>query len=361
VAGPAHLQVEHLVVEGDATSVVGLPLTDVAGSLLLRASLFDGINGHSQPSQPASLLPLNRITASGQVRLENVSLRRLFTPCIQIGRGCQRTYPVWSVAGELIIDSSTLGDLRSFGLPGIAATAQGRVVLRNSLELSPAITCSPSVVSEGGNLWQRRNPGEGCTGPDDVVAAGTGAPVDLPPAELRGGLVPTLQPFASDTAAIGRNCLPTDARGALRPRQSCTPGALELQAQTGDDRLLGGLGGAGVWYDPDNDGHFLQIQPLPEDQLLVTWLHFDAAGEPAWAYLVATPDAGRLAGEALRNRSVAASEGLPAAEAIPWGQLEIRFEGCDRLMLSYASGEGGPGNGSILLRRLTELPGVGCR
>ena len=353
----ADLRVEHLAVVGDPLGAVGIPLTDVAGQLELRASVFDSIVGSMQANRPEQIGPLNRIEAGASVRLENVTLRHMQAPCIQIGRGCQASYPVWSVAGELVLDSSTLGRVTSFAQPGLRTLGTGQIVVRNSIEAQPAVVCAAGMRSEGGNVWAQ----DACVGPGDQLSTLVSA-VSLPDAEVRGGLVPTLAWTAPGyPPTIGRDCLPADARGGVRPAQGCTPGALELNAQFGDDRLASGEGSAGIWYDPGNDGHYLQIQPLPDGQMLLTWMHFDSAGQPAWAHLVARPQAGRITGEALRNRASSPVGGLHGGVAEPWGQLDITLERCDRLQMRYASDAEGPGSGSVSLRRLTALPAVGCR
>jgi hypothetical protein len=357
VAAGAELRVEHLLVAGELSDVVGIPLTDVAGQLELRASLFDGIVGSTQANRPEQIVPLNRIEAGASVRLQNVTLRHMQAPCIQIGRGCQASYPVWSVAGELVLDSSTLGRVASFAQPGLRTLGAGQIIVRNSVEAQPAVVCAAGMRSEGGNVWTQ----DACVGPGDRVS-NLYADTTLPSAEIRGGLVPTLAWTRSDyPPAIGIDCLPTDARGAVRPVQACTPGALELKAQFGDNRLVGGEGSAGIWYDPGNDGHYLQIQPLPDGQMLLTWMHFDSAGQPAWAHLVARPEGRSITGEALRNRASDPLGGLHGGVAEPWGRLDIALESCDRLQMRYASDAEGPGSGSVNLRRLTALPAVGCR
>ena len=213
VAAGAELRVEHLLVAGELSDVVGIPLTHVAGHLEVGASLFDGIVGSTQPNRPDQIVPLNRIEAGGSVRLINVTLRHLQAPCIQIGRGCQASYPVWSVAGELMLDSSTLGRVTSFAQPGLRTLGTGQIVVRNSVEAQPAVVCAAGMRSEGGNVWAQ----DACVGPGDQLSTLVSA-ATLPDAEVRGGLVPSLAWAAPGyPPAIGRDCLPADARGGVRP------------------------------------------------------------------------------------------------------------------------------------------------
>lgn len=356
VAAAASLQAEHVVVDGDPADDgrrVASPLTDVAGHLLLRASLVDGVRG----AYGADVL--NRAAAGGSVRLENTTLNTLATQCAQPGLGCQRTIPVWSVAGELLLDSTTLTAVYAYvpGVAGIRAVDGGRISVRNSAEWYPSFACAAGVSSAGGNVWADA----ACAGPDDIVAAARSGALPEPTPERRGGLVATtLLDDAAYASAIGIDCLPTDARGALRPAQGCTPGALERAAQFGDNRLRGGDGSAGVWFDPANDGHYLQIQPLGGGEQLLTWMHFDAGGRPAWAYLVTSEEGGLLQGDAHRNRATARDAALHGGRAEAWGRLAVRFEDCNTLRLRYASDAEGPGSGEVVLRRLTVLPDLGC-
>ena len=348
----ADVRIESIDLVGETAATALAPILVIEGRLELRSSTVHDISGSRSRSSrpPIDILP------SAHVRFENVTLSNINTPCLALGWGCILTVPGLRVAGELELDQVTVSRLRRSNEDGIEISPGGRLLAHNSWIEADSFNCSrPGFHSEGGNALGD----SACVGPRDVVL-GDSAPA-LPALALAGGLVPTLALSQEHPASnVGVDCLALDARGAVRRPQACSAGAFESDAQFGDNRLAGGSGKAGVWFEQGNDGHYVQLQPIDESEWLLTWMHFDNAGQPAWVYALLSGSGRQLNGVAYRNRSEALRGSVRGGRAEDWGELQLEFDNCDRLHFSFTSSSSALGSGSLTLQRLTLLPSVGC-
>lgn len=118
----------------------------------------------------------------------------------------------------------------------------------------------------------------------------------------------------------------------------------------------------GAWFDPQQSGHGLLVEVLPENRLLAWWFTFDAQGNQAWfggvgsyAGNVATIPFARTTGGRFIPNFNPTQVSNP-----PWGTATIRFTGCNRGRIDYASSQPGFGAGSMELTRLTLPAGLTC-
>ncbi len=120
---------------------------------------------------------------------------------------------------------------------------------------------------------------------------------------------------------------------------------------------------SGSWYrGPQAPGEGLQLQVDGSGNAVLIWYTFDPAGDAAWMVGTATAPAEgepwRFAMQ--RPRGTEFGPGFDPARVVrhPWGEVLLRFEGCDRASLSWTSSEAGWVAGSVPLQRLTTPAGM---
>jgi hypothetical protein len=140
---------------------------------------------------------------------------------------------------------------------------------------------------------------------------------------------------------------------------------LKFSDQTFD--LSGGVvidsGFTGAWFDPNQSGHGLFLEVLPDNRLLAWWFAFDPAGaKQAWfggvgpiAGTIATVDAALTTG----GRWIPNFDPSKIVDN-PWGTLTFTFSDCGHGRVDFHSTMSGYSNGHMDLTRLTEPAGVSC-
>ncbi len=217
---------------------------------------------------------------------------------------------------------------------------------------------APLLISQGGNLLSDNSCGAAAQN-DRVVADARF--LDL---GKHGGAVDTLA-LNNDSPAIGNglaaNCEATDARGAARGAASCDSGAYEFGGGAGN---LAAAGGSGVYYQSGaSNGHYVSVQRLGADYVLVMWSTFDQKGTPAWLYGVGT-----LSGTTITVPQVAENLGgilhpggaVTGATPTYWGSMTLDLTSCHAARLDYKSSLPLFGSGSINLQRLVFIDGLDC-
>lgn len=118
----------------------------------------------------------------------------------------------------------------------------------------------------------------------------------------------------------------------------------------------------GSWFDPEQSGHGLMIQVLPNNRIVATWLAFNPAGtEQAWF-----SGAGSYSG----NTAIIAMQQPIGGRWIPnfnsdqvvlgsWGTLKFTFTDCKHGKVEFSAGAG-YGTSSLNLTRLTVPAGLTC-
>jgi hypothetical protein len=123
---------------------------------------------------------------------------------------------------------------------------------------------------------------------------------------------------------------------------------------------------SGHFFDPQRDGEGFTVYvvegaegPVP----VLFWFTYDPAGNQAWLISI---------GELVGNRLVARGAVQPAGarwgrafrpgdvERLPWGDLEIEFDGCGSASVSWTSSLPAYGSGGYDMVRLTRPAGLGC-
>jgi len=124
-----------------------------------------------------------------------------------------------------------------------------------------------------------------------------------------------------------------------------------------------GPGFTGAWYDPNQSGHGLFIEVLPENRFYVAWFAFNPAGtEQAWFTGVGT-----YSGNSATITQVEQPTGgrwIPNFDPTQiarnrWGTLTFTFIDCNHGTVEFNS-MGDFGTGSMNLTRLTQPGGLTC-
>lgn len=139
--------------------------------------------------------------------------------------------------------------------------------------------------------------------------------------------------------------------------EECDRGAVELAPIA---LAEGGING--LYYNPDEDGHYLTIQQT-RNTTLVIWNTFDAQGNPAWIFGTGTLVAGRsVIAEAFINRATGLAPGgnISGLEVEPWGSFELDMTSCTDGMFSYRSNLPEFGTGQFAIQRLSVVKQLGC-
>lgn len=118
----------------------------------------------------------------------------------------------------------------------------------------------------------------------------------------------------------------------------------------------------GAWFDPEQSGHGLFVEVLPNDRMLAWWFTFDAQGNQAWFGGVG-PYTGDVA--TIPFTRTAGGRFIPNFDPAlitnpPWGTATIRFSSCNRGLIEYVSASPGFGTGSMELTRLSLPAGLTC-
>ena len=120
---------------------------------------------------------------------------------------------------------------------------------------------------------------------------------------------------------------------------------------------------SGSWYDHTQSGQGINVEVLPNNQMLAYWYVYDSAGNQAWIF-----GTGPITGN---SATITAARGLGAkfppnfntgdVQTQNWGTLNISFDSCSSGTMSWTTSVAGFSNGSMPLERLTQPAGTSCQ
>jgi len=124
-----------------------------------------------------------------------------------------------------------------------------------------------------------------------------------------------------------------------------------------------GPGFTGAWYDPEQSGHGLFLEVLPNNQLLAFWFTFTPDGTQQSWFGGVGPYAGNKA--TLPVNLTTGGRWIPNFDPSkridhPWGTLTFTFSDCDHGRVDFASSYPGYGSNHMDLTRLTLPAGLTC-
>lgn len=189
---------------------------------------------------------------------------------------------------------------------------------------------------------------------------------------LHGGLVPTVSLDSNSRAidtGLNSNCSAMDARFANRPVQgllgnalNCDTGAFEYGGGFGNSKLAAN-GMNGLWYNAEQDGHYVHVMRVSPYRVYINWTTFDHESNHLWIYaVIETTGSTSFSGTAYINNGgkLETSEELVGAEASVWGLIEISFDSCTSGIFKYQANDADIGEGEFLMDRLAFYEGGGC-
>jgi len=124
-----------------------------------------------------------------------------------------------------------------------------------------------------------------------------------------------------------------------------------------------GPGFTGAWYDPEQSGHGLFLEVLPNNQLLAFWFTFTPDGTQQSWFGGVGPYAGNKA--TLPVNLTTGGRWIPNFDPSkridhPWGTLTFTFSDCDHGRVDFTSSYPGYGSNHMDLTRLTLPAGLTC-
>lgn len=125
-----------------------------------------------------------------------------------------------------------------------------------------------------------------------------------------------------------------------------------------------GPGITGSWYDPDQSGHGLFIEVLPDNRFLAAWFTFTPDGsQQSWFTGVGTyiTDVANILDVELPTGGRWIPNFDPAAVTFNhWGKLQFFFSDCNHGWVAFDSVYGYGTSGGMKLTRLTQPLGLSC-
>lgn len=123
----------------------------------------------------------------------------------------------------------------------------------------------------------------------------------------------------------------------------------------------------GLYFNPDDDGHYVSILETKYNTLVI-WNTFDEDGNQVWIYGVGQLEDGRIVeAESYINRGLGFSDGdLSGLRVIPWGTLEVRMDSCLEGTVYYETrlpefgADQYPARGEFPIERLAFSKQIGC-
>lgn len=120
---------------------------------------------------------------------------------------------------------------------------------------------------------------------------------------------------------------------------------------------------SGVWYNPEQDGHGLNINVLDDQRMVIFWYTYDNNGNQLW--LVGSGsfenDVATLDVVSTRDALFPPNFDADDVERADWGTFEISFEGCDQAQFQWNPNAGtGFTAGSMPMTRLARNAGLAC-
>jgi plastocyanin len=139
-------------------------------------------------------------------------------------------------------------------------------------------------------------------------------------------------------------------------------GTIIVQQAGGGGNVQITPGFTGAWYDPQQSGHGLFLEVLPDGRLLAWWFTFGTDGRQVWF-----GGTGPIQG----NRAVVTADQTLGGRWIPnfnpaqvtnlrWGTLTFTFTSCTSGRVEFSSNLAEFGAGAMQLTRLTAPAGVNC-
>lgn len=119
---------------------------------------------------------------------------------------------------------------------------------------------------------------------------------------------------------------------------------------------------SGNWFNPDQDGHGIQLEVLDNGRVALAWYTYDINGEPLWLFGVGSAKLTTIEVELLRftGGRPPANWDEASVESEAWGAVSMEFESCDAGTLSWTTDDPDFPSGEMPIERLTRLQAQRC-
>lgn len=137
-----------------------------------------------------------------------------------------------------------------------------------------------------------------------------------------------------------------------------------LAAVNCDGAPVAGVGDLdGAWFDPARSGEGILVQQPAPGRVVASWFTYDDAGRPMWLFADGTRTGNSATLDVLRPIGTRFGEGFDASAVRrePWGTFTIERLDCSRLSLRYQNASMATREATLILQRLTQPIGTGCR
>lgn len=119
----------------------------------------------------------------------------------------------------------------------------------------------------------------------------------------------------------------------------------------------------GQWFDPNQSGHGLNVEILPNNQALIIWYAYDSMGNQVWILGNGTHDGETIAIDVNITDGAMFPPNFDSNDVnlTAWGRFTLRFTGCNSGVFSWEPLAGnGYTSGQMNVTRLTQIAGLEC-
>ncbi len=118
---------------------------------------------------------------------------------------------------------------------------------------------------------------------------------------------------------------------------------------------------SGLWANPAQPGHGLQLTVDDNGQLVVMWMAYDRTGNSKWLFGTAENTGSHVAVEMYAPEGMTFPDFLPETLNTPvWGQLQLDFSDCTHAQLRWDAQASGYGTGSMPIELALPATSIRC-
>jgi hypothetical protein len=118
---------------------------------------------------------------------------------------------------------------------------------------------------------------------------------------------------------------------------------------------------SGVWYNPTQKGHGLNVVVMDENTTIVYWYVYHTDGTPMFLITVGQNQGNRVTGTTYYNTGMKFGEFDPNdIQETVWGTSTVTFSDCSNAALQYSFTDPAYGNGTIAMQRIASVEKSKC-
>ncbi len=140
------------------------------------------------------------------------------------------------------------------------------------------------------------------------------------------------------------------------------PAALQSNKNTKDQAFEASF--STLWYDPQQNGHGINVYMLADNRILVIWYVYDNNGQPIWLLGVGNYNGLNAHMTVQAGSGAHFPPNFNASDVVldDWGTFDLSFSDCDSGTFSWTPKAGnGYSNGQMPIVKLTKILGLSCQ